>query len=72
MADLADRAQDEMETLEALKGRTRTVGITPAPIWAEKGPQCALCGNPLPIQRAEAGRGRCIECQERFERGLGE
>lgn len=75
MADSADIAQAHMEALEAFRDKARCAGINRGqkrPVWTDSGPVCAVCGEDLPVQRAEAGRGRCIECQEAYEAGRGE
>lgn len=69
MSDIADQATDHMEretTAIFARHAARTHG--PAPVWIDGTPTCAVCGDDLPAPRAQAGRGRCVACQERHER----
>ena len=67
----------QYEQAEARAQRERDEGIArsreamesgPRPMWCDGEPFCAVCGDALPLARAEAGRGRCVECQSDVER----
>lgn len=70
MADPVDLATDHIEKEAAARDALRRAQAErgPAPVYVDGVPTCAECGNDLPAARAEAGRGRCVECQELAER----
>ncbi len=68
MPDLADLASERIEREETAfltQHAHRQQG--PAPVWVGGVPTCAECGDALPPARADAGRGRCVPCQEHHE-----
>ena len=69
MSDIADQATDLIDReANAIFARHAARTHGPAPVWINGAPTCADCGDDLPAARAQAGRGRCIACQERHER----
>ena len=68
MPDLADLASERIEREETAfltQHAHRPQG--PAPVYVGGVPTCAVCGDTLPAARADAGRGRCVWCQEHHE-----
>ena len=66
----------QYEQAEARAQRERDEGVArarerlesgPNPMWCDGEAFCAECGDSLPTARAEAGRGRCVDCQENWE-----
>lgn len=69
MPDLADAASvtiEQQSDIALARHAARRPG--PAPLWINGEPHCATCGGELPTVRAVSKRGRCVACQEQWER----
>lgn len=59
------RAQTERD--DGIERARKALESGPNPTWCDGEPFCAECGDTLPLPRAEAGRGRCVDCQAEWE-----